>query len=331
MNSSQSTARNVAIIVVAVVVIVAAAVYWKSRNAPGPGGDFVEYPMIVANDIPTTVAAAPDGTVWFTIGFADAVGMIREGKLQRLPKNKKSVEPVGLAVDAQGAAWFTDPTEVQISRILPNGEIKSFPLGTPISRLGRLAIAPDGAVWFAESTAYGFSRLKDGQLTHSVPKSAQGGPYGIAVDSKGVVWGTLQGANQLVKIIPGQDISEFELPTRGSSPSDVAVDAAGNVWVLEFRGNKIAKFSDGKFTEFAVPGEWSGLSGMAVDADGSVWFGMVRGHAIGRLRDGQFKMFQLPRKDARPYTVAVDKSGNVWYADISGFVGMLKASVAKPP
>ncbi len=329
MHSSQSTARNVVIISVAVVLIVAAAVYWKSRNAPGPSADFVEYPMTVANDIPTTVAAAPDGTVWFTIGFADAVGMIREGKLQRLPKNKKSVEPVGLAVDAQGAAWFTDPTEVQISRILPNGEIKSFPLGTPISRLGRLAIAPDGAVWFAESTAYGFTRLKDGQLTHSVPKSAQGGPYGIAVDTKGVVWGTLQGANQLVKIVPGQDISEFELPTRGSSPSDVAADAAGNVWVLEFRGNKIAKFSDGKFTEFAVPGEWSGLSGVAVDAEGSVWFGMVRGHAIGRLRDGQFKIFELPRKDARPYTVAVDRSGNVWYADISGFVGMLKASVAK--
>ena len=80
MNSSQSTTRNGAIIVVAVIVIVAAAAFWKSRHAPGPGGDFVEYPMTVANDIPTTVAAAPDGTVWFTIGFADAVGMIREGK-----------------------------------------------------------------------------------------------------------------------------------------------------------------------------------------------------------------------------------------------------------
>src|SRR5207342_825872 len=99
MNSSQSTLRNVAIISVAVVAIVAAAVFWKSRNGPGPAGDFVEYPMTVANDIPTTVAAAPDGTIWFTIGFADAVGMIRDGKMQRLPKGKKSVEPVGLAVD----------------------------------------------------------------------------------------------------------------------------------------------------------------------------------------------------------------------------------------
>ena len=109
------------------------------------------------------------------------------------------MEPVGLAVDADGAAWYTDPTEVLISRIVPSGEIKSFPLGTPIARLGRLAVAPDGAVWFAESTAYGFTRLKDGVLTRNVPKSVRGGPYGVAVDAKGNVWGTLQSGNQLIK------------------------------------------------------------------------------------------------------------------------------------
>jgi virginiamycin B lyase len=311
------------------VLAIAAMLYWRMWHAPGSGGDFVEYPMTVTTDIPTAVAVGPDDTVWFTIGFADAVGMIREGKVQRLPKSRKNVEPVGLAVDANGAAWFTDPTEVLISRILPSGEINSFPLGTPIARLGRLAVAPDGAVWFAESTAYGFTRLKDGVLTRNVPKSVRGGPYGIAVDAKGTAWGTLQSGNQLIKIVPGQEIAEYEIPTPGSSPSDVAADNAGNIWVVEFRSNKIAKFGDGKFSEFTVPGEWSGLSGIAAAADGTVWFGLLRGHALGRLRDGQFRIFELPRKDARPYTVAIDRTGNVWYADISGFVGMLKAGAAK--
>ncbi|HEX4985960.1 MAG TPA: hypothetical protein VFV71_07805 [Burkholderiales bacterium] len=329
MSIRQSPLRRIAWIVVAVAVAAIAAVLWKSWHGSGSGSDFVEYPMTVASDIPTTVAAAHDGTVWFTISSADAVGMIRDGKLRRLPKGKKSVEPVGLAVDAQGAAWFTDPSEVQILRMQPDGGIKAFPLGTSISRLGRLAIAPDGAVWFAESTAFGFTRLKNGGLDRHMVKSDQGAPYGVAVDAKGVAWGTLQSANRLVRIEPGKDIAEIELPTRGSSPSDVATDTAGNVWILEFRGNKIAKFSDGKFTEYDVPGEWSGLSGLAAAADGSIWFGMVRGHGIGRLRDGQFKLFALPRKDARPYTVAIDKDGNVWYADISGFVGMLKAAAAK--
>ena len=329
MNFKLTSRRSLILVVVALALVIAAAFFWRMRGGSGSAGDFVEYPMTVANDIPTTVAAGPDNTIWFTIGFADAVGMIRDGKIKRLPKKKQSVEPVGLAVDADGAAWFTDPTEVLISRIVPSGEIKSFPLGTPISRLGRLAIAPDGAVWFAESTAYGFTRLKDGVLTRNVPKSVRGGPYGVTVDAKGNVWGTLQSGNQLVKIVPGQEIAEYEIPTPGSSPSDVAADKNGNVWVVEFRSNKIAKFSDGKFSEFTVPGEWSGLSGIAAAEDGSVWFGMLRGHALGRLRDGQFRIVELPRKDARPYTVAIDKTGNVWYADISGFVGMLKASAAK--
>ena len=329
MNSSGTSKRNLILIVVVLVVVIAAALFWRMRYGYGSSGDFVEYPMTVATDIPTAVAVAPDDTVWFTIGFADAVGVIRDGKIQRLPKNKKNVEPVGLVVDAEGAAWFTDPTEVLISRILPNGEIKSFPLGTPIARLGRMAVAPDGAVWFAESTAYGFTRLKDGVLTRNVPKSVRGGPYGVAVDSKGIVWGTLQSGNQLIKIAPGQEISEYEIPTPGSSPSDIAIDGSGNAWFAEFRGNKIGKFGDGKFSEFNVPGEWSGLSGIAVATDGAVWFGMLRSHAIGRLRDGQFRIFEIPRKDARPYTVAIDKTGNVWYADISGYIGMLKASAAK--
>lgn len=329
MNSTVFSRRNLIWIVVALAVVIATALFWRMRTGHGSAGDFVEYPMTVASDIPTTVAVGPDNTVWFTIGFADAVGMIREGKLQRLPKSKKSVEPIGLAVDADGAAWYTDPTEVLISRMVPSGEIKSFPLGTPIARLGRLAVAPDGAVWFAESTAYGFTRLKDGVLTRNVPKSVRGGPYGVAVDAKGNVWGTLQSGNQLVRISPGQEIAEYEIPTPGSSPSDIAVDVSGNAWFIEFRGNKIGKFGEGKFTEFPVPGDWAGLSGIAAAPDGAVWFGLLRNHAIGRLHDGQFRIFELPRKDARPYTVAIDKTGNVWYADISGYVGMLKADAAK--
>ena len=329
MNVNVLSRRSLLVAAFALAFVIGGAAIWQMRGGRGPEGDFIEYKMTVANDIPTTVAVGPDNTVWFTIGFADAVGMIRDGKLQRLPKGKKSVEPVGLAVDAQGAAWFTDPTEVMISRIVANGEIKSFPLGTPIARLGRLAVAPDGAVWFAESTSYGFTRLKDGVLTRNVPKSVRGGPYGVAVDAKGNVWGTLQSGNQLIKIAPGQGIAEYEIPTPGSSPSDVATDRNGNVWIVEFRSNKIAKFSEGKFAEFSVPGEWAGLSGIAAAEDGSVWFGMLRSHSIGRLRDGQFRIFQLPRADARPYTMAVDKGGNVWYADISGYVGMLKANAAK--
>ena len=48
------------------------------------GVQFVEYRMQDPLDTPTAIAAAPDGTIWFTIDLAAAVGRIRNGKLERI-------------------------------------------------------------------------------------------------------------------------------------------------------------------------------------------------------------------------------------------------------
>jgi virginiamycin B lyase len=300
----------------------AAAAWWKlsPRKAAGP----VEYAMLVPTDIPTSVAAAPDGSIWFTIDFGEGVGLVRDGKVQRVPKaGGRNVEPIGLGVDATGAAWVTDPSKIAVARVTAEGEMKSFPLGTPVARLARLAVAPDGAVWFAESTAFSITRLKDGKLDRHEFKSLRGGPYGVAVAADGTVWATLQSGNQLLRITPSGEMTEYDLPTPSAAPTDVAVDRQGGVWVVEFSANKIARFVDGKFTEYPLPKDKAAPSGIAVAADGSVWFGVLRGAALGRLHEGQMTFHALPRPTARPYSVTADAAGNVWYADISGYVGMV--------
>jgi virginiamycin B lyase len=309
----------------AVLVVVGALAwkFWPRRVAA------VEYPMTVATDIPTAVAVAPDGSVWFTIDFGEGIGLVRDGRLQRVPKKGRNVEPIGLGVDASGAVWFTDPSAIAVSRMNPAGEVQSFPLGTPIARLARLAVAPDGAVWFAESTAYSITRLKDGVLQRHDIQSVRGGPYGVAVAADGTVWATLQSANQLIRIAPSGDMTQYDLPTPGASPTDVALDTKGGVWLIEFRGNKVAHFAEGKFTEYPLPEGNAAPSGIVVAPDGAVWFGVLRGGGLGRLRNGSIDFFPLPRDNARPYTLAADAKGDIWYADISGFVGMIPAAVAR--
>jgi len=147
--------------------------------------------MLRSTDIPTAVAVAPDGAVWFTIEFSDAIGLWRNGTIERLPKGAQNLEPLGLAVAADGSAWYTDATARAIAHISRSGEISTFPLSTPIAKLGRLTVAPDGAVWFAESTAYSITRLKDTTFTRYTIESVRGGPYGVAVDVHGTVWATL--------------------------------------------------------------------------------------------------------------------------------------------
>lgn len=312
--------KRLALAVVAIAIIAGAALAaWKLKSG---GSGAAEYAMLAPTDIPTTVAIGPDGSVWFTIDFGEGVGLIKDGKVQRVPKpGGRNVEPIGLGIDSTGAAWVTDPAKVAITRVTASGETQSFPLGTPVARLARLAVAPDGSVWFAESTAFSVTRLKDGKLERHEFKSLRGGPYGVAVAADGTVWATLQSGNQLLSIAPNGEMAEHDMPTPSAAPTDVAVDPKGGVWVVEFSANKIAQYANGKFTEYPLTDGKRAPSGIAVTPDGTVWFGVLGGGVIGKLKDGQISYVALPRPNARPYSLAADAKGEVWYADISGWVG----------
>jgi virginiamycin B lyase len=323
------THRAAAIAIVITLSIAAgalAALAWHrsgSRTA-----QVVEYAMTVPTDIPTAVAIAPDGSVWFSIDFSDAVGVVRGGKVLRIAKGSRSTEPIGIAVDSKGTTWVTDAATVSIVSVSPAGEVKAVKLGTPIARLGRMTAAGDGSVWFAESTAYSITRLKDGALERHEIVSSRGGPYGVAVAPDGAVWASLQSANSLLRIAPDGKTTEHEIPTAGAAPTDVAVDRSGAVWFLQFRNDRIGRLQSGKFDDFALAEAKAGLTGLTVAPDGSIWFGMLRRGSLGRLRDGSITEFKLPRERARPYSLAADASGNIWYADISGYVGMVPSAQA---
>ena len=54
------------------------------------------------------IAAAPDGTIWFTIEQAESIGRVRGGRIDRLRTPGRNFEPLGLAVAADGSAWYSD-------------------------------------------------------------------------------------------------------------------------------------------------------------------------------------------------------------------------------
>ena len=316
-----------ALLALALLALALAGAWWSWPGGPRRAA-VVDYPMPVATDIPTALAIAPDGAVWFSIDFSDAIGVVRGGKLERISKGSRNTEPIGIAVDARGKVWVTDAAGVAVVSVAANGAVETVKLGTPIARLGRMVAAPDGSVWFAESTAYSITRLKDGELKRHLVDSVRGGPYGVAVAPDGAVWATLQSGNSLLRIAPDGTSTEHEIPSPGVSPTDVAVDAAGSVWFLQFRTDRIGRFQAGRFDEVTLGEVKVGLTGLAAAPNGAVWFGMLRKGSLGRLRDGKLTEFKLPRERARPYSVAIDPAGNVWYADISGSIGMLPAGEA---
>jgi virginiamycin B lyase len=282
--------------------------------------------MLVKTDIPTAIAVAPNGTVWFTIEFSDAIGVFQGGRIQRIRKKDQNLEALGLAADGTDGAWVTDTTARAISRILADGEVRSFPLSTPIARLGRLAVAPDGAVWFADILMASVTRLQNGAFTaHSVGQQGAT-PYGIALDRSGNVWTTLQGPDKLGRISSRGELTTFDLPTRNSGLGDLAIDQSEAVWFLELRTNKIGRFAEGRFAEFEVPTPSAGLASLAAAPDGSVWFTELGVGKLGQVKNGQVFEFSLPRANSRPFGVAVDATNAVWYTDLRGWLGRLTFS-----
>ena len=329
----QKSRRRMAWIAVAVALalIGVSALVWLLK--PWAPRGFTEVRMPNRGDIPIAIAAARDGTIWFTM--ENAIGRLRGGGIEQLPRSTPDVEPLGLAVHADGTAWYTDAPRRVIARLSPDGQTQTFLLDTSIARLGRLAVAPDGAVWFAEPGTVSVTRLKDGAFTRFAvgPPSLMGegnvAPFGVAVDAQGTVWATLQNANQLVRITPTGDMAVFDVPTPRSGLGDLAVDASGAVWFLELSANKIGRFAGGRFQEFAVPTPSAGLIAIAAAPDGGVWFTELRGHKLGRVHQGVITEFPLTRPDASPFGLAVDAANNVWYTDLSGWVGRLAADRAR--
>ncbi len=308
---------------------------WRIGPIGSRGFDEFKLPNWAA--VPVAIAVAGNGTVWFTVESSDAIGLFRHGRIERVPKDAESNEPLGLAVDARGRAWYTEAPQQRIARASIDGAISSFSLSTPVSRLGRLAVGPDGAVWFAEPSLMSVTQLSHGRFTRhvlgaraaTVPIDATA--FGVAVAPDGTVWATLPNADKLLRIAPDGEMTAFDAPSRRSGLGDIAVDSNGAVYFLELSANKIGRFAGGRFEEFDVPTPAAGLTALAVAPDGAAWFTELRGHRLGRLHGGAITEFDLPRSDARPFGITIDAGNNVWYTDLSGWLGRLDADRARVP
>jgi YD repeat-containing protein len=112
-------------------------------------------------------------------------------------------------------------------------------------------------------------------------------------------------------------------------PADVAIDSAGNAWVVDKGNNRIEKFdSEGKFvskfgTEGTGDGQFKAPSALALDAKGNIW---VVDHGNNRVEEfspeGKF-LFKFGSYGSSkgqlngPEGIAIGAKGSIWVSDTS--------------
>src|SRR6266496_608490 len=112
----------------------------------------VAYFPVTSGAHPHDVAAAPDGTVWYTAQSQGALGILdpKTGKVEQVPLGK-GASPHGVAVGPDGAAWITEDGQNAIARVDPKTkEVKLFalPKGFEKASLNTGIFDRNGIYWF---------------------------------------------------------------------------------------------------------------------------------------------------------------------------------------
>ncbi|MCX6887570.1 MAG: NHL repeat-containing protein, partial [Verrucomicrobia bacterium] len=236
--------------------------------------------------------------------------------------------PLGVAVDASGNVYVADSSNNSLRKITPAGVVTTlagsgtagFADGTGASAqfdgLSDVAVDSDGNVYVADSNNNRIRKVSPAGNVTTLAGSGTAGfadgtgasarfkyPLGLTVDAQGTVYVADMSNHRIRKVSPVGNVTTLAgSGTAGfvngtgtaallNSPSDVALDAAGNVYVSEYWNHSIRKVSPA--------GEVTALAGSGTA-------GFVNGTGAGAQFTG-------------PYRVAVDAGGNVYVADLGNY------------
>ncbi len=202
-----------------------------------------------------------------------------EGDLDGPGTSARFDAPLGVAVDASGNVYVADADNYKIRKITPAGEVST--------------LAGNGSVGDVNGTGSD-ARFK--------------GTRGVAVDASGNVYVADADNHKIKKITPTGEVSTFAgsgdsgddegigADAQLNRPSDVAVDADGNVYVADLQNEKIRKITAagvvstlagngrrGDTDGSAALARFNGLKGVTVDADGNVYVADTDNHKIRKI------------------------------------------------
>ncbi|MGO0059996.1 Ig-like domain-containing protein [Brevibacillus fluminis] len=275
--------------------------------------------------------------------------------------------PSGVAVDSSGNMYVVDAINNRIQKLSGStntwSEWKKIGGGAG-SDLGEfsmpfgVAVDSSGNVYVADYGNNRIQKLTISTNTWSEWKKVDGGegsglgefnqPSGVAVDSSGNVYVADSGNHRIQKLTAstntwsewgkvdgyaGNGLGEF------ASPSGVAIDSSGNVYVADYGNHRIQKLtvSTNTWSEWGKVdggagsdlGEFTKPFGVAVDSSGNVYVTDSGNHRVQKLTRSTSAWSEWKKSDGGPGNglgefntpagVAVDSGGNVYVADSFNF------------
>ncbi len=143
-------------------------------------------------------------------------------------------------------------------------------------------------------------------------------PHDPAVDPQGMIWLTLQRANQVARLNPDSgEWKFFTALTPNSGPHGLVSDADGNIWFTENNAGKIGRVDarSGAVTEYATPAKDPHTPMFA--PDGALYFTAQVANLLVRMdtKTGATREFPVPTANARPYGLVLGPDNALWFCE----------------
>jgi hypothetical protein len=235
-------------------------------------GSISEYGPLTGG--PFSIAAGPDGALWFTepsnnkIGRITTQGSVIEYPLPPSPNPNAFAGPDGITAGSDGALWFTEPNTGKIGRSTTAGVVNEYQVAS-IFQISTITAGPDGALWFVDTGTPG-RITTSGAITRFGSGPAVSG--GVTVGPDGALWWPEisdldTSITGLKRITTTGATTEYTLPPGGflDSTSAIATGPDGALWFTDTTGIiRATGFSTGSPAQILSPLPGSTLAGSTI-------------------------------------------------------------------
>jgi len=225
------------------------------------------------------VAPGPAGQVFWTAQSDGKLGILdsKTGANKFVALGPDSA-PHGVITGKDGKAWIADGGQNAIVSYDPKTEkvaVYKLPGDTGYTNLNTPTEDGDGNIWFTGQNGwYGRLDVKAGKV--NVWKAPKGrGAYGMTTTPDGNVWFVSLANSYLAQVDRKTgEAKVIEPSVPGTGTRRVWSDSKGDLWISEWSGGHIAKYSPktGQWARYEIPGQpRANLYAVYVDNKDVVW------------------------------------------------------------
>ncbi len=262
---------------------------------------------------PTSIAAGPDGALWFTNNANNSIGRVTTGGMVTNYADATISKPTGIVAGSDGALWFTNNGNDSIGRVTTAGVVSNFRHPT-IAKPLDITSGPGGALWFTNFNNNSIGRITTAGLVTNYMSPTIANPTSITAGPDGALWFTNFNSNSIGRITGGGAITNFMDATGG--PNNITSGPDGALWFTNHRNGAIGRITtSGVITHYSAPGIDSPYS-ITTGPDGALWF-TNNGHgSIGRITPKGVVTHYADAGIVNPLGIATGPDGALWFDNV---------------